>query len=137
MRCVKEFSTEMCNAFCLSLCKKKSMQLKLFLPYKFASQKPFCKTGRTISSRCNWSIVMTFSLTCKGHWPVVYASNLQHIFFAQSSLLRTKTHGVVLRVWSRTTSAQAAKVNLLVFIIIFLSKTWKVMQFWATLVWNW
>ena len=38
----------MCNAFCLKLCKKKSMQLKLFLPYKFASQKPLCRTGRTI-----------------------------------------------------------------------------------------
>ena len=50
------------------------------------------------SSRCDWSIAMTFSLTCKGHWPVVYASNLQHIFFAESSLLRTKTHGIVPRI---------------------------------------
>ena len=38
----------MCTAFCLNLCKKKSIRLKLFLPYKFTSQKPFCRTGMTI-----------------------------------------------------------------------------------------
>ena len=37
--------------------------------------------------------------------------------FAQRRLLR---YVVVLRVWSRTTLAQAAEVNLLFFIIIFL-----------------
>ena len=82
-----------------------------------------------LSSRCDWSIAMIFSLTGKGHWPVVYASNLQHIFFAQSSLLRTKTYGVVLRVWSRTTSAQAAEVNLLVFITFFWVKHEKLCNF--------
>ena len=119
----------MCTAFGLNLCKKKSMQLKLFLPYKFASQSGHFAEPAWSSSRCDWSIAKTFILTCKGHWPVVYASNLQHIFFAQSSLLRTKPHGVVLRVWSRTTLAQGAEVNLLVFITSFGVKHEKLCNF--------
>ena len=35
----------MCTTFCLNLCKKKSMQLKLFLPYKFERKKPFGRHG--------------------------------------------------------------------------------------------
>ena len=111
----------------LDLCKKKKNRCSSNFshPINLRARSHFAEPAWS-SSRCDWSIAKTFIMTCKGHWPVVYASNLQHIFFARSSLLRTKLHGVVLRVWSRTTLAQAAEVNLLVFITIFLSKTWKV-----------
>ena len=33
-----------------------------------------------LSSCCDWSMDMTFILTCKGHWPIVYGLNLQNIF---------------------------------------------------------
>ena len=88
------------NVYCVlfNLCKKKSMQLKLFLyPTNLRARSHFAEPA-WLSSRCDWSIAMTFILTCKRHWPVVYASNLQHISLAQSRLLRIKPHGVVLRV---------------------------------------